>query len=39
MRYQQLFASLAISKKQAEGVKIGVVWHAQGNKKPPCRIT
>lgn len=33
MRYQQLFASLAIRKKLAEGVKSGVVWHTQGNGK------
>lgn len=33
MRYQQLFASLAIRKKIAEGVKSGVVWHTQGSGK------
>lgn len=33
MRYQQLFASLAIHKKLAEGVKSGVVWHTQGSGK------
>ena len=33
MRYQQLFASLAIRKKLAEGVKSGVVWHTQGSGK------
>lgn len=33
MRYQQLFASLAIQKKLAEGVKSGVVWHTQGSGK------
>lgn len=33
MRYQQLFASLAICQKLAEGVKSGVVWHTQGSGK------
>lgn len=33
MRYQQLFASLAIRKKLTEGVKSGVVWHTQGSGK------
>ena len=33
MRYQQLFASLAICKKLSEGVKSGVVWHTQGSGK------
>ena len=33
MRYQQLFASLAIRKKLAEGIKSGVVWHTQGSGK------
>ena len=33
MRYQQLFASLTIRKKLAEGVKSGVVWHTQGSGK------
>ena len=33
MRYQQLFASLAIRKKLEEGVKSGVVWHTQGSWK------
>ena len=33
MRYQQLFASLAIRKKLEEGVKSGVVWHTQGSGK------
>lgn len=33
MRYQQLFASLAIRKKLAEGTKSGVVWHTQGSGK------
>ena len=33
MRYQQLFASLAICKKLAEGIKSVVVWHTQGSGK------
>lgn len=33
MRYQQLFASLAIRQKLAERVKSGVVWHTQGSGK------
>lgn len=33
MRYQQLFASLAIRKKLEEGIKSGVVWHTQGSRK------
>lgn len=33
MRYQQLFASLAIRQRLAEGVKSGVVWHTQGSGK------
>lgn len=33
MRYQQLFASLAIRNKLAEGIKSGVVWHTQGSGK------
>ena len=33
MRYQQLFASLAIRKKLEEGLKSGVVWHTQGSGK------
>lgn len=33
MRYQQLFASLAIRQKMAEGIKSGVVWHTQGSGK------
>lgn len=34
MRYQQLFASLAIKDKLAAGVKSGVIWHTQGSGKP-----
>ena len=33
MRYQQLFASLAIRKKLSEGVTSGLVWHTQGSGK------
>lgn len=33
MRYQQLFASLAIRKKLAQGVTSGVIWHTQGSGK------
>lgn len=33
MRYQQLFASLAIRKKLSESIKSGVVWHTQGSGK------
>jgi len=33
MRYPQLFASYAISKKLDEGVDRGVIWHTQGSGK------
>lgn len=33
MRYQQLFASLAIRQKLSEGIKSGVIWHTQGSGK------
>ena len=33
MRYQQLFAALAVRKKIDEGVKSGVIWHTQGSGK------
>ena len=33
MRYQQLFASLAIERKLTEGIKSGLVWHTQGSGK------
>ena len=33
MRYQQLFASLAIRQKLSEGVRSGLVWHTQGSGK------
>ena len=33
MRYQQMFAALAIRRKLGEGVTSGVVWHTQGSGK------
>ena len=33
MRYQQIFATLAIRQKMAEGVKSGIIWHTQGSGK------
>jgi len=33
MRYQQLFAALAIRKKLSEDIKSGVIWHTQGSGK------
>ena len=33
MRYQQLFATLAIREKLSEGVTSGVIWHTQGSGK------
>ena len=33
MRYQQLFASLVIRDKLAQGVKSGIIWHTQGSGK------
>ena len=33
MRYQQMFAALAIRQKISEGVTSGVVWHTQGSGK------
>ena len=33
MRYQQLFASLAVSDQLSKGVKSGVIWHTQGSGK------
>lgn len=33
MRYQQLFAALAIRQKIGEGVTSGVIWHTQGSGK------
>lgn len=33
MRYQQMFASLAIREKLNDGVTSGVIWHTQGSGK------
>ncbi len=33
MRYPQLFASKAISKKLDEGIRKGIIWHTQGSGK------
>ena len=33
MRYQQLFASLAIRRRLSQGVKSGIIWHTQGSGK------
>lgn len=33
MRYQLMFAALAIREKLSDGVKSGVVWHTQGSGK------
>lgn len=33
MRYQQMFAALAIRERLSDGVKSGVVWHTQGSGK------
>lgn len=33
MRYQQMFAALAIRQKLSEGQRAGVVWHTQGSGK------
>jgi type I restriction enzyme R subunit len=33
MRYQQLFASLAIKAKLNAGIKSGIIWHTQGSGK------
>ena len=33
MRYQQLFATFALRRKLATGVKGGVIWHTQGSGK------
>lgn len=33
MRYQQLFASLAVRNKIDEGITSGVIWHTQGSGK------
>ena len=33
MRYQQMFATLAIKRKLSQGVKSGIIWHTQGSGK------
>lgn len=33
MRYQQLFAAMAVEKKLTEGVTSGLIWHTQGSGK------
>ncbi|MBQ5823816.1 MAG: type I restriction endonuclease subunit R [Clostridia bacterium] len=33
MRYQQMFAAMAIQKKLSENITSGVVWHTQGSGK------
>ena len=33
MRYQQMFASLSIRRKLANGIKSGIIWHTQGSGK------
>lgn len=33
MRYQQMFAAMAIRQKLSEGITSGVVWHTQGSGK------
>jgi type I restriction enzyme R subunit len=33
MRYQQLFASIAIREKLAAGINSGIIWHTQGSGK------
>ena len=33
MRYQQMFASLAVLKALKEGIKSGIIWHTQGSGK------
>ena len=33
MRYQQFFASMAITSKIGQGIRSGVVWHTQGSGK------
>ena len=33
MRYQQMFAAIAVRKKLDEGKKSGVIWHTQGSGK------
>lgn len=33
MRYQQMFAALAVRQKLSEGLNSGVIWHTQGSGK------
>lgn len=33
LRYQQLFAAQAVTKKLSEGIKSGLIWHTQGSGK------
>lgn len=33
MRYQQMFAALAVREQLSKGVKSGVIWHTQGSGK------
>ena len=33
MRYQQLFASMAVRQKISEGIASGIIWHTQGSGK------
>lgn len=33
MRYQQMFATIAVREKLDQGVKSGVIWHTQGSGK------
>lgn len=33
MRYQQMFAAMAVRRKLEEGKKAGVIWHTQGSGK------
>ncbi len=33
MRYQQMFATLALKRKLSEGVRSGIIWHTQGSGK------
>jgi type I restriction enzyme R subunit len=33
MRYQQLFAALAVRQKLSDGVTSGIIWHTQGSGK------
>lgn len=33
MRYQQLFAAMAVERKLSEGIRSGLIWHTQGSGK------